>query len=186
MDYLSFAQLTSIFSLKTLIDIWLSDCCSLVFLGTIGLSSRRNINLPCRHTLYSLLLPSFDWGVSQYFAIQKDICVVGTNSPASIYPAFKISSRVIENSDLWYGLQGISSASHAKHYQRNLWYLPLWYNWHGFALASLAGDINRCISGVIMAAIPFVNECLFYLPVCNSFDLFNGICKYMAIIRIAV
>ena len=40
---------------------------------TLGLSSRHNIDLPRRHNLYSLLLPSFNWGVSQYSAIQKDI-----------------------------------------------------------------------------------------------------------------
>ncbi len=33
-------------------------------------SSRCNIALLLRHTLYSQFLPSFDWGVSQYSAIQ--------------------------------------------------------------------------------------------------------------------
>ena len=37
--------------------------------GVIVLSSRRNIALSFRHALYSLFLPSFDWGVSQYFAM---------------------------------------------------------------------------------------------------------------------
>ena len=34
-------------------------------------SSRCTIALMLRHTLYSLLLPSFDWKVSQYSAIQR-------------------------------------------------------------------------------------------------------------------
>ena len=57
-------------------------------------SSRRNMDLLRRHTLYSLLLPSFVRGVSQYSAIQK-----GFNAPHKTglvdfpHPAFQYISQ---------------------------------------------------------------------------------------------
>ena len=56
----------------------------------------------------------------------------------------------------------------------------------GFALDTLAGDVNLPIASIIMAAIALVNERLFDISACNTFNLFNRIGKGMAVIRIAV
>ena len=56
----------------------------------------------------------------------------------------------------------------------------------GFALATLAGDMNLSIACVIMAAITLVNKGLFNISACNAFDLLDSTGKGMAVIRISM
>jgi len=64
-------------------------------------SSRRNIALSFRHALYSRFLLSFDWGVSQYSAMWKNINVPHTYEEWKVKTLFSVNPK--------FSLKGIPS-----------------------------------------------------------------------------